>query len=253
VIIGVGSWRGMGASTTALAITASMAARGEEPWLIEADPAGGVLAARLALAPSQAGSLERIAFPTIRSSTIDRFEHAAAHLAGVRVITAPGDPFRAWSCHVPRLAWPAMLRELDAPVVVDLGRLRGGGPNAAMLAHLDLLLMVTNPDTVALAATMEWADALGKASPVDQGLPLDLTRIAIVDAPIAAERVGRTDAETELGDRFAGWLPWAPDTVQLLHRGAAFTDRRVRRQPLAQAADHLVGRLQQWLADEEAA
>ena len=86
-----------------------------------------------------------------------------------------------------------------------------------------------------------------------RGLPLDLTRIAIVDAPIVAERVGRTDVETELGDRFAGWLPWSPDTVQLLHRGAAFADRRVRRQPMAAATDHLVVRLRHWLAASEAA
>ena len=253
MIIGVGAWRGVGASTTALAIAAGMAANGGTPWLIEADPAGGTLAARLDLHPADTGTLERLAFPTIRSTTIDRFEHAAVAHAGMQVITAPGDPFRAWACHVPRLAWAAMLRELDAPVVVDLGRLRGGGPSAALMAHLDLLLLVTNADTVALAATMEWADALGKASPVDIGLPLDLTRIAIVDAPIVGERVGRTDAETELGDRFAGWMPWSPDSVQLLHRGAALTDRRVRRQPFVQATDHLVRRLQHWLTDEEAA
>jgi hypothetical protein len=253
VIIGVGAWRGVGASTTALAIAAGLVANGDAPWLIEADPAGGTLAARLALHPADAGTLERLAFPTIRSTTIDRFARAAVSLAGMQVITAPGDPFRAWACHVPRLAWAAMLRELDAPVVVDLGRLRGGGPSAALLAHLDLLLLVTNADTVALAATMEWADALGKASPVDIGLPLDLTRIAIVDAPIVSERVGRTDAETELGDRFAGWMPWSPDSVQLLHRGATLTDRRVRRQPFVQATDHLVARLQHWLTDEDAA
>jgi hypothetical protein len=146
-----------------------------------------------------------------------------------------------------------MLRELNSPVVVDLGRLHGGGPNAAILAHLDLLLLVANPDATSVAASMEWADALGKSSPVDVGLPLDLTRIAIVDAPIVAQRVGRTEVETELGHRFAGWLPWSVETVQLLHRGAAFTDRRVRRQPMAAATDHLVGRLRRWLAVEDAA
>jgi hypothetical protein len=253
MIVGVGSWRGVGATTTALAIAASMAADDAQPWLIEADPAGGVLAARLSVERADAGSLERLAFPTARSATLDRFEQAAVSIAGIRVITAPGDPFRAWGCHVPRLAWPALLRELDAPVVVDLGRLRGGAPNASLLAHLDQLLLVSNPDTVSLAATMQWADALGKSSPVDHGLPLDLTRVAIVDAPIVAERVSRTDAETELGDRFAGWLPWAPETIELLHRGAAFGDRRVRRHPLAQATDHLVVRLRHWLVDEAAA
>ena len=253
MIIGVGSWRGLGATTTALAIAASMAADGEHPWLIEADPAGGVLAARLTIDHAHAGSLERLAFPITRSTTIDRFEQAAAHVAGIRVITAPGDGFRAWGCHLPRLAWPAMLRELDAPVVVDVGRLHGGGPTAALLSQLDQLLLVANPDTVSLAATMQWADSLGTSSPSDAAMSLDLTRVVVVDAPIVAERVGRTEAQTELGDRYAGWLPWVPDTVQLLHRGAGFSDRRVRRQALAQATDHLVIQLRHWLVDEEAA
>lgn len=253
MIIGVGAWRGVGASTTALAIAASMAARGEQPWLVEADPAGGSLAARLHLQSAQSGTLERLAFPTTRGTAMDRFEQAAVPVAGMRVITSPGDPFRSWGCHLPRLAWATMLRELDAHVVVDLGRLHGGGPNAALLAQLDLLLLVANADTVSLATSMQWADALGKASPVDVGLPLDLTRIAIVDAPNVAERVSRTEVETELGERFAGWLPWSPDTVQLLHRGAALADRRVRKQPLASATDHLVSRLRSWLSDEVAA
>ncbi len=253
MIIGISSWRGLGASTTALSIAASLVTRGEQPWLIEADPAGGVIAARLGITSSQTGSLERLAFPTVRSNTLDRFHQAAAHVAGMRVITAPGDPFRAWTCHAPRLPWAGTLRELDSPVVVDLGRLRGGGPNASLIAHLDLLLLVANPDTVTLASTMEWADASGKSSPIDAGLPLDLTRIVVIDAPIVAERVGRTDAEAELGDRFAGWLPWAPDAVQVLHHGGALTDRRARRQPLIQATDQLVVRLHSWLTIEEAA
>jgi hypothetical protein len=253
MIVGVGAWRGVGASTAALAIATSLAAQGRRPWLIEADPAGGVLAARLHVDPSRAGSLERLAFPTARSTSIDRFEAAAAHMNGMRVITAPGDPFRAWGCHVPRLSWAPVLHELDAPVVVDLGRLHGGAPNAALLAQLDLLLLVANADTVSLVASMEWADSLGKAAPTDAGLPLDLTRVAIVDAPMVAERVGRIDAETELGDRFAGWLPWAPEAVVALHRGNAGSDRRARRQPLTQAADQLVVRLAHWLHAEVAA
>ena len=35
---------------------------------------------------------------------IERFAAASATFAGMRVVTAPGDPFRAWACHLPRLA-----------------------------------------------------------------------------------------------------------------------------------------------------
>ncbi|MGE0141495.1 MAG: hypothetical protein AB7R77_27165 [Ilumatobacteraceae bacterium] len=253
MIVGVGSWRGIGASTTALAVAASLAARDALPWLVEADPSGGSLAVRLMLDPGDAGTLERLAFPTTRGTSVDRFADAAVDVTGMRVITAPGDPFRAWGCHTPRLAWQPMLRDLPGPVVIDLGRLHGGRPHAALLAQLDVLVLVTNLDTIALAATMQWADSLGKAAPGDVTLPLDITRVALVDAPIVASRVGRTEAETELGDRFAGWLPWAPEAVQLLHRGAPMSDRRMRRHALTSAVEHLVDRLVDWTARTEAA
>ena len=253
MIIGVGSWRGIGASTVALSLTSAMSSLGHRPWLIEADPAGGTLAARLALDPSDSGGLERIAFPTNHGAVIERFEQAATEVAGTRIITAPGDSFRAWACHTPRIAWAAMLGELDGPVVVDLGRLRAGSPLSAVLTHVDQVVVVTNPDVVALLATIEWADALGRASPLDAGLPLDLTRVAIVDSPIVTERVSRTDTEAELGDRFVGWLPWSPSAIELIHRGARFDDRRMRRQPLVQAAQHMVELLESILGDEAAA
>jgi hypothetical protein len=253
MIIGVGAWRGVGATTTALATAGAFAAQGEQPWLIEADPAGGVLAARCGLPPTFAGSLERVAFPSIRGTAEDGFAEAAAPHAGVRVITAPGDPFRAWGCHTPRFAWQPALRELDGPVVIDVGRLRGAAPNALLLQQLDLLLLVVNADAVDIVSTLEWAGSRGRPSPDDRGLPLDITRVAVVDAPIAGTRVTRSDVEAELGDRFAGWLPWSPDAVDLLHRGAGFDHKRLRRHALVQNTDHLVGRLRTWLHDERAA
>ena len=61
-LIAVGSWRGVGASTSALLLAAGAAAAGEQAWLIEADPAGGVLASRAdGLAGGMAG-LVRVAF-----------------------------------------------------------------------------------------------------------------------------------------------------------------------------------------------
>lgn len=247
MIVGVGSWRGQGASTTALLLAAGLASRpvsrpasgSYTVWLVEADPAGGTLAARLELPLDEVGGLERLAFPTNRAAVDDRFADAAGRLGGVRVITAPGDPFRAWACHTPRIAWVPLLAELDGPVVVDLGRLRGGLPHTALLAQLDVVLMTATPDPVSLVSTLEWAEARGRVAPADSGLPLDLTRVVVVDAPSTRRRVTRAAVEIELGDRYAGWLPWRPECVELVERGAALSDRRIRRDALAQAGAQL--------------
>ena len=74
-------------------------------------------------------------------------------------------------------------------------------------------------------------------------MPLDVTRVVVVDTPHAIDRVGRADADAELGDRLAGWLPWEPDAVRSLYDGVPVTDRRFRRSALVQAALHLADRL----------
>lgn len=246
MIIGVGSWRGTGATTTALLLAASIAASSDsEPcWLIEADPAGGVLAARLALPRDAAGALERIAFPTGRSaSTTDRFADVAAHVGPLRVVTAPGDPFRAWACHTPRLAWASLLRELDGTVVVDLGRMRGGSPLGALVAQLDLVLLTSVPDPVSLLADAMWIESSGRVSPAESGSPVSAARLVVIDSPAVVERIGRTTVERELGHHLAAWLPWSPTTVDAVMRGESLDDRRLRRQLLTISIEDLASRL----------
>ena len=247
-VVGVGTWRGTGATTSAHALAAALAAAGERPWLVEADPAGGVLAARLG--GVTAGGLEAVAFPLAGAAreAVGRFADAATEHAGVRVVTAPGDPFRAWACHAPRQPWAAALRDLDGPVVIDLGRLRGAAPHGAVLDQLDQLLLVADADPVSVVATSEWATAAGRVSPPDGGLSLDIARLVVVDSPSVLERVTRTDVAAELGDRFAGWLPWAPDAVRHLQRGGSLDDRRLRRHAFTHAVLHVADQLRTWLA-----
>jgi len=253
VIVGVTSWRGIGATTTALGLAASVVARGHRPWLVEADPAGGVLAARLPRGVAAAGALEHVAFPDRRSSALERFHDAAVDVAGIRIVTAPGDPFRAWACHAPRMPWAPSLRELDGPVFVDLGRARGGAPVTPVLDQLDLVLAVADADAVSVATTMEWAESMGRVAAVDTALPVDRVSCAVVDAPTALDRVGRIDALTELGDRYAGWLPWDPDGVRALHDLVPFDDRRLRRAAIVQALHHLVSEIARRTGSEVAA
>ena len=133
MIIAVGSWRGTGATTAALLAGACLAVADEAgAWLVEADPAGGVLAGRMHIAAQSVGGLERVAFPTERVSTLAAFE-ALAHVAGnLRVVAAPADPFRAHACERPRMPWGASLRGL--PGSVDrVGSAGGSGAAVCMV------------------------------------------------------------------------------------------------------------------------
>lgn len=251
MIVGVACWRGTGATTTSVALAVALVARGRRPWLVEADPAGGVLAARFPRGAVDVGGLERIAFPDGKAGVADRFHDAAVDVHGIRVVTAPGDPFRAWACHAPRMPWAPALRELDGPVVIDLGRLRGGTPATAVLEQCDTVLLVTDTDAVSIVATLDWADARGRISPTDDAMPVDRALVAVIDSPTAAAPIGRSDVEAELGTRLAGWLPWDVHAVRALHLGVPMDDRRLRRAAYVQVALHLADRL--GLADQDVA
>lgn len=240
MIVAVGSWRGTGTTTTALLIAACLSIRDESgSWLIEADPAGGAIAGRMQVSANTIGGLERVAFPTERVAPIDAFESAAHNVASLRIVTAPSDPFRAHACHQPRLPWIASLRDLSDNVVVDVGRLRGGTPAWPILAAADIVLLATSPEISAAVSTSEWMQADGRVSPVDAGLAPGKARIVFVDSP-GGVPFPRTMLSTELGDQFAGWLPWEPAAVDLICRGAMPDDRRLRRSALMSAINQLV-------------
>lgn len=233
MIITVTSWRGVGCTTTALLLATALAEEGSA-WLVEADPAGGVLAGRIHFDAHELGGLERIAFPNERLTGVEAFD-AVAHLAGsLHIVAAPAAPFRAHACHAPRLPWTPVLHELEGPVVVDAGRLRAGSPSAALLALADVVVMVTAPEVTAAVATTEWLHAAGRVSSDDIALDETNTMVVIVDQP-GGIAFGRAAIAAELGDAYAGWLPWEPVAVDLVHRGADLADRRLRRSGLVSA------------------
>jgi hypothetical protein len=242
VIIAVGSWRGTGATTTALLAATSLAASEGGAWLIEADPAGGVLAGRMQLPAHAVGGLERVAFPTARVAPVDAFEQVAHTVGDLRVVSAPADPFRAFACHQPRMPWVPALRDLAGPVVVDVGTLRAGSPLWGLLAQVDSVLLVASPEVGATVASTEWVQAGGRVSPADPGLVGATAGIVFVDAP-AGVSFSRGTVQAELGDRFAGWLPGEPAAVDLVPRGATASDRRLRRSALMGAIGQVVSGL----------
>lgn len=239
MIIAVSSWRGTGTTTSALLLANCLAMRARDcAWLIEADPAGGAIAGRMQLAGQSIGGLERVAFPTERINPVDAFASAAHNTACVHVVTAPADPFRAHACHQPRLPWVSSLRDLAGDVVVDIGRLRSGAPTWPILSIADVVLLITSAEVSASVSTSEWMQACGRVSPTDAGLPPDKARLLFVDVPTGVS-FPRAMLHDELGDQFAGWLPWEPATVDLIHRGALPDDRRLRRSSLIAAGTQL--------------
>ncbi len=252
MIVGWSAWRGSGATTAALAMAVMTATRVDHPvWLVEADPAGGVLAARLGI-DTRVSGLEHLAFPIgtpPRTEVADDwFAGAAASSGCLRLIPAPGDAFRAWSCHTPRTDWVRALRDLDGDVVIDLGRMRSGSPIGALLDRLDLLLLVSADDVASVAATVEWAEARGQVAPQTTALAHDITRIVVADTPGSPESIGWSSAHDELGDRVIGRLPWSPDTAAALNRGASLNPKRLGRDPLLAAVEHIAASCRQRLA-----
>ncbi|WP_420451658.1 hypothetical protein [Ilumatobacter sp.] len=253
-VVAVATWRGLGASASALLLAAGAAAQGTRSWLVEADPAGGVLAAR---APSlRAGSgLEQVAFSTTGAGALDDLEGASRRLGQVSVVTGSFEPFRAWSTVAsPRLDWIAALRRLEGVVVVDVGSLRGGAaPTAKVLEIADVVVLVTTPEPASLGATVAWMDARGRVAPGLAGLSADTSRLLVVDAPVAAGEAFTSSVATEVGDRFAGWWPWEPKVLDHLHRGGSLDHRAVRRSTLPRAVAASVASLRARRSGPEAA
>ena len=166
MIVAVGAWRGMGASVTALALAAAAAV--DEPegaWLVEADPAGGVLAGRVHLGQFAVGGLEQVAFPSERVAAIATLHEVSQRVGDVSVVAAPADPFRAFACHQLRVPWASSLRELPGTVVVDVGRLRVGSPAWPLLHIADELLLVCSPEVTAVVASHDWVRNGGRVGP----------------------------------------------------------------------------------------
>lgn len=243
-VVAVGSWRGVGTSTAALLLAAGCARAGSEAWLVEGDPAGGVITGRAPALRGQPASLSGAAFES-RSTQLDEFVFRSHPWAGVRVFTGAVDPFEAWSAvATPRHDWVTSMGRLPGVCVVDVGSLRGGpGPGWRLVEVADVVVMVTSADPVSCASTVHWLDAKGQSAPGVGGLSVGVARLLVVDAPITAGERLALDAVVELGEECVGWWPWEPRTVDAVVRGAELDHRSVRRTALVRAVGDTVAQL----------
>ncbi|MFM8310602.1 MAG: hypothetical protein ACKOAZ_01750 [Ilumatobacteraceae bacterium] len=240
MIVAVAGWRGVGSTTAALLLASAFAAQSaadeDAAWLVEADSAGGVLAGRMQLPAAALGGLEQLCFPPAGVG-VDPAA-VAARRGPLSVVLAPADPFRADACHRARQPLFESLACLDAPVVIDVGRVRVATPARPLLERVDAVLVVTSPEVSSAVSTVEWLQAAGRISSLDAVLDSVDLSVLMVDSPCGVAFPEST-VRSELGDRLAAWLPWEPRTVDAVHLGMSIADRRLRRSRLAGAVVEL--------------
>lgn len=241
-MVAVGGWRGVGTTTAALALAAAWGQRANDVVLVEADPAGGVLAGRIAAPSERVGGLESLAFPLHGSSV--EIDDVAVPLGDTRVVLGSADPFRAAACHRPRHSWLTTLAERPGMSVIDVGRLHGARPTGAVLERCERVVVVMSPEVASAVSTVEWVRSGGRVSTHDAEVTASAIRLLVVEQPTGVA-FGRRALMSELGALLVGWLPWDLATVDLLHRGASLNDRRVRRTEFAAAARAAVASIEE--------
>ena len=195
--------------------------------VVEADPFGGVVAARFGLGDTPGlASLAAVARRGLDAEVL--WQHAQLLPGGVPVLVGPPSADQA---HVVLRDLAAYLAEwcADNPevdVIADCGRLAPGAPTLELLRRADVPLVVTRPtaDQLRLAASrLRSLDTAG----TDVGLLL------IGDTPYGPEEVAAT-----LQVRVAGVMAWDPSAAEALSGGAGMRD--LRRSLVARSAAALV-------------
>lgn len=129
-------------------LAAGLAARWprQPALLLEADPSGGVAAARFGL--GQHPGLASLAAQMRHGASAAVAEHAQLLPVGCAVVAGPGSAETATGA-VAVLAQHAedTLRQLAPVVVADVGRLYVGSPAVPMLVAADVVLVLTEPGT----------------------------------------------------------------------------------------------------------
>lgn len=207
-----------GATTSACGLAAALAAAdpSRRVLLVEADPDGGVLAARCAGLRADR-TLVDLAADARRSLEPDDLARLTQQLWG-QVGVVVGPPSGEESCSALRTGAERLasaLRFGDGVTVVDVGRLRPDSPAFPFVREADLVLVVCAPSFEQVAV----------AEPRAAGLARGGARLGVVcvgDGPYPPGEVAAA-----LAAPLAATLPWDPRATARFAAGAA-SDRRLR-------------------------
>jgi hypothetical protein len=221
MMVGVVAAKHAGATTTALALASAGVDIGS-PLLVEADPAGGDLAAStgLSLEPGLL-TLAANGRHSLDASTVD--SHCQHLNTDVSLLFAPMSRVQAVGALAEigfRLA--PVLAGLDRLVVVDAGRWEQAAPQRPLLMSSDITLVVVHPTVAGVEHFRARMSEL-----LDVGC-----RVAIVTI---GERPYRTEEVADAtGTEVAGALAWDPRGANALP--SAVGTRWLRRAPLVRSA-----------------
>jgi MinD-like ATPase involved in chromosome partitioning or flagellar assembly len=218
-----------GATTLAVLLAWRWPDRERSRIVIEADPEGGVLAARghdssglthepglLSLAAARDGSTEA-----------RLHQHAQALGDGVELVAGPPGPAQAEAC-LRALGEPAVgaIRRAELNVVVDCGRLHPNSPALPWARAAERTLLVVRPRLDEVVALRPVAERLSAAG-VDVGL------VCIGDRPFDPVEVAEQATLPLLGV-----VPDDPAAAAAV-TGRGLGDRRLRRSGLVRAVERL--------------
>lgn len=211
-----------GVTTACLALASCI----DDATVIEADPDGGVIAARFWLARDP--SLASLATAARGALGVSLAEHAQLLPGGQSVVVglASGDRAVAlWRSAGQRLA-AALSQDCGVRhLIVDAGRLSPTAPTGPLVAAADLVLVVARP-------ILEDLHALVNRLEVLQPSVRQLQVLLVGDAPYSA-----ADVTHHLGVPVIGVLADDPRAADALAgRGAGVTGRWIRRSALARSA-----------------
>lgn len=165
-VIALTSLRGAPGVTTLTVAAAAVWPSGRRVRVLEADPAGGVLATWYGL--SETTGTSTLAASVRRQSRPQVLEEHSQTLPGddVPVVVAPTSADHAASsvAVLARRASPMLGGDDPTDTLIDCGRLFAGSPARPLLDSADLVVVVTQPDAAALTGLRHARPGLTKAA-----------------------------------------------------------------------------------------
>jgi hypothetical protein len=231
-VVALGSVRSCGVTTLALALAATCPSRsgssGRRVLLVEADPAGGTLAASSGWPPepslvSLAAAARRGGDPALA------WEHCQQLPGGARVLAAPAPGEQARGALGMLGPLLGRLGELESDVLVDCGRLDPGSPALTLWEGADTAVLVARPRLSDLQALASWLE--GRPGARAAGV------VPVGDGPYPDGEIAEA-----FGLPVLGRIPWDPDTAEALTSVAA-SARQLRTAPLVRSVRTLADRL----------
>jgi hypothetical protein len=235
-----------GVTTAALALTSAWPVH-RRAVLVEADPAGGDIAARFGISPDPGLASLATGLRHERSSGTSGTltQHAQELPGGVRVLVEPVSRTEARSAlEIVADSLPGLAEAEGVDLIVDCGRLETGdhvsptaesggrtavSPVARLLMHADLILLLT-------------VGELADLSHVQTLLPLLQTRHADLSILVRSPQVWTNEEiERELGVAVVARLPFDAVSADVL-AGRQYS-RRAARLPLFRAATAMADRV----------